>query len=75
MRSATVQSVPACAIGWPGTNDVAGAIVARSEGLNAHLLRTEFGARFDSTDVYRMLYATLFGEMLPESYGESAPSR
>ena len=65
----------AFAIGWPGTNDVAGAIVARSEGLNAHLLRTEFGARFDSTDVYRMLYATLFGEMLPESYGESAPER
>lgn len=63
------------AIGWPGRNDVAGAILTRAEGLNADLLSTEFVVRFDSTDVYRMMYATLFGELLPESYGEQAPSR
>ncbi|MCS6836979.1 MAG: alkaline phosphatase [Anaerolineae bacterium] len=63
------------AIGWPGQNDVAGGIVARAEGLNAELLRTEFRGRFDSTDVYRMLYATLFGKLLPASYGQAAPDR
>lgn len=63
------------AIGWPGTNDVAGAILTRGKGLNADLLRTEFLAQFDSSDVYRIMYATLFGEMLPASYGEMAPSR
>lgn len=63
------------AIGWPGTNDVAGAIVSRAYGRNAHLLRTEFGEQFDSTDVYRVMYATLFGELLPASYGVAAPGR
>lgn len=62
-------------IGWPGTNDVAGAIVSRADGINAQLLRTEFSTQFDSADVYRMLYATLFGELLPASYGQNAPSR
>lgn len=63
------------AIGWVGTNDVAGAILSRAEGLNADLLRTEFSGQFDSTDVYRMMYATLFGTLLDASYGMSAPSR
>ncbi|GAB4531014.1 MAG: alkaline phosphatase [Anaerolineae bacterium] len=63
------------AIGWPGTNDVAGGILSRAEGLNADLLRTEFGAQFDSTDVYRIQYVTLFGELLPASYGQLAPTR
>ncbi len=63
------------AIGWVGTNDIAGGILARAEGLNAEMLRTQFSARFDSTDVYRMMYATLFGTMLPESYGQAAPTR
>jgi len=63
------------AIGWPGTNDVAGAILSRAEGLNAELLSSQFGARFDSTDVYRLMYATLFGKMLPDSYGQAAPTR
>lgn len=63
------------AIGWVGTNDVAGAIVSRAEGLNADLLRTEFRAQFDSSDVYRLMYATLFGELLPASYGVAAPTR
>lgn len=61
--------------GWVGTNDVAGGIVSRAEGLNAELLRTEFRSRFDNTDVYRLMYATLFGELLPAPYGQQAPTR
>jgi alkaline phosphatase len=63
------------AIGWVGTNDVAGAIISRAEGLNADLLRTEFSTQFDNTDVYRLIYVTLFGELLPAPYGVEAPSR
>jgi alkaline phosphatase len=54
---------------------VAGAIVSRAEGINADLLRSEFSTRFDSSDVYRMVYLTLFGELLPASYGTTAPDR
>lgn len=63
------------AIGYPGRNDVAGGIISRAEGLNAELLRTEFATQFDSIDVYRIQYATLFGELLPESYGVLPPAR
>jgi alkaline phosphatase len=63
------------AIGWIGTNDVAGGIISRAEGLNAEMLRTEFSAQFDSSDVYRMMYVTLFGTMLEPSYGVAAPDR
>lgn len=63
------------AIGWGGRNDVAGGILSRAEGLNADLLRTQFSTRFDSTDVYRIMYATLFGELLPDAAGERAPDR
>jgi hypothetical protein len=63
------------AVGWVGTDDVAGAIVSRASGLNASLLRTEFSVRFDNTDVYRLQYATLFGTLPPPSYGQIAPDR
>jgi alkaline phosphatase len=63
------------AVGWIGTNDIAGGIISRAEGLNADLLSTEFSALFDSADVYRMQYVTLFGELLPEPYGVAAPAR
>jgi alkaline phosphatase len=63
------------AIAWTGTPDVSGGIISRAQGLNADMLRTEFSDRFDNTDVYRMMYATLFGEMLPESTGKQAPTR
>jgi hypothetical protein len=43
--------------------------------LNADLLRSEFSGRFDNTDVYRMMYVTLFGELLPDAVGEMAPDR
>ncbi|MEM9665123.1 MAG: alkaline phosphatase [Bacteroidota bacterium] len=63
------------AIGYPGPNDVAGGIVSRAEGLNASLLNAFFNGQFDSTDVYRLMYLTLFGELLPSSQGLTAPDR
>lgn len=62
------------AIAWIGTPDVAGGIVARAQGLNANVMRS-FSARFDNTDVYRLMYLTLFGRPLPEAYGQTAPDR
>ncbi|MFW5947820.1 MAG: alkaline phosphatase [Gemmatimonadota bacterium] len=44
-------------IAWAGTSDFLGGIVARAHGRNARLLP----ASVDNTDIYRMLYATLFG--------------
>ncbi|MCU0493734.1 MAG: alkaline phosphatase [Chloroflexaceae bacterium] len=63
------------AIAWVGTPDVSGGIVSRADGQNAGLLRTIFANRFDNTDVYRLMYLTLFGRVLPSSVGQSAPSR
>jgi alkaline phosphatase len=63
------------AIGWIGTPDVAGGILSRAQGLNAELLNTMFAGSFDSTDVYRIMYATLFGEMLPSAIGQRGPDR
>jgi alkaline phosphatase len=48
-------------IAWADYDDLLGGIVARAQGLNAELLPTSV----DNTDIYRMLYATLFGEWLP----------
>lgn len=47
-------------IAWAGYEDLLGGVVARAHGLNAELLPPSV----DNTDVYRMLYATLFGEWL-----------
>ncbi|MEM8557839.1 MAG: hypothetical protein AAGG50_08440 [Bacteroidota bacterium] len=49
------------AIGYAGPNDVAGGILSRAEGMNASLLGAFFNGQFDSTDVYRLMYLTLFG--------------
>ncbi|MCP4580404.1 MAG: alkaline phosphatase [candidate division Zixibacteria bacterium] len=46
---------------WACYNDVAGAIIARAHGLNSDLLKNNL----DNTDIYRIMYATLFGKMLP----------
>ncbi len=46
---------------WSCYDDVAGSILARAHGLNADLL----GHDVDNTDMYRIMYATLFGTMLP----------
>ncbi|HJK99668.1 MAG TPA: alkaline phosphatase [Polyangiaceae bacterium LLY-WYZ-14_1] len=74
---------------WGAINDTAGGIVTRAEGLNARLLNAElpirflrlgpdekpFYVRFDNTDIYRMVYLTLFGEALPTAVGQVAPNR
>jgi alkaline phosphatase len=72
------------AVVWTGLPDVAGGILSRAEGLNAELLTSRepffegeppFYVRFDNTDIYRMVYLTLFGERLPSGVGVPAESR
>ncbi len=48
------------AILWAEYMDVAGGIVARAAGLNSDQLQPSV----DNTDIYRMMYLTLFGERL-----------
>jgi alkaline phosphatase len=48
-------------IAWASLDDDLGGIVARAHGLNAELLPPSV----DNTDIYRMMYATLFGVWLP----------
>ncbi len=45
-------------ISWAGYTDVHGGVVARAAGLNAGTL----GATVDNTDIYRIMYRTLFGK-------------
>ncbi len=52
-------------IAWSCYADVAGGIIARAHGLNSDLLELTP----DNTDIYRVMYATLFGKILP-GYGE-----
>jgi len=72
-------SVPASslpfAVVWAAVPDLAGGILSRAQGLNAERLRREFFERFDNTDVYRLMYATLFGEDLPTAVGTPAADR
>ncbi len=49
------------AIAWASFDDNLGGVVARAHGLNAGLLPV----KVDNTDIYRMMYATLFGVWLP----------
>lgn len=81
--SVAAQPLP-FAVVWTSLPDVAGGILSRAEGLNAELLNSmepfregepPFYARFDNTDIYRMVYLTLFGERLPTSVGVSAETR
>jgi alkaline phosphatase len=55
------------AIAWSGVLDVAGGVVARADGLNSELLRTEYRATLDNTQVYDLMYRTLFGTRPGES--------
>lgn len=48
-------------IAWAAFDDTLGGILARAHGLNAGLLPLSV----DNTDIYRMMYATLFGVWLP----------
>ncbi len=63
------------AVLWAGGPDVGGGIVSRAEGVNSELLRESFSERFDSVDVYRMLYVTLFNRALAYPEGQQAPTR
>lgn len=46
---------------WSTSNDVYGGVIAKTHGLNAGLLPNNV----DNTDIYRVMYATLFGTWLP----------
>jgi alkaline phosphatase len=48
------------AIAWSEFSDHAGAIVAKAHGLNAGMMR----GTIDNTEIYRIMYATLFGNLL-----------
>ncbi|MGC9524960.1 MAG: alkaline phosphatase [Limnospira sp.] len=48
-------------VGFAGTPDFAGSIVAKTFGLNAELLPSTV----DNTDIYRIMYQTLFDVELP----------
>jgi alkaline phosphatase len=64
------------AISWAGRADYAGGILSRAAGLNAHLLNSSlFKGRLDNIDIYRMMYLTLFGELLDYPMGRTAPIR
>jgi len=45
---------------WSSYGDVCGSVVAKAEGLNADLMK----GKIDNTDIYRIMYATLFGKFL-----------
>jgi alkaline phosphatase len=45
---------------WSTNNDTYGSVVAKAEGLNADLMR----GTIDNTDIYKIMYATLFGKVL-----------
>jgi alkaline phosphatase len=48
------------AVAWSTTDDVFGSVVAKAEGLNSHLM----SGKIDNTDIYRIMYTTLFGKWL-----------
>jgi alkaline phosphatase len=48
------------AISWASKGDVYGGVVAKAHGMNAELLPNNV----DNTDIYRILYVTLFGRWL-----------
>jgi alkaline phosphatase len=48
------------AVAWSTSDDVYGSVVAKAEGLNAELMN----GKIDNTDIYRIMYTTLFGKFL-----------
>ncbi|MCL0083911.1 hypothetical protein M1N77_05235, partial [Thermodesulfovibrionales bacterium] len=49
-------------VAWATRHDLAGGVVVRAKGLNAEMV-TQKGV-VDNTDIYRIMYYTLFGEKL-----------
>ena len=47
-------------IAWSTIEDVYGSVIARAEGLNSDKMK----GKIDNTDVYRIMYLTLFGKWL-----------
>ena len=50
------------AIAWSGFGDKSGGIISKAHGLNADMLQ----GTVDNTDIYRIMYATLFGTKLAQ---------
>jgi alkaline phosphatase len=48
------------AVAWSTSDDVYGSVIAKAEGLNAEMLK----GKIDNTEIYRIMYATLFGKIL-----------
>ncbi|MBE0538655.1 MAG: alkaline phosphatase [Ignavibacterium sp.] len=48
------------AVAWSTTDDVFGSVIAKAEGLNSELMK----GKIDNTEIYRIMYATLFGKIL-----------
>ena len=48
------------AVAWSTNDDVFGSVVAKAEGLNSELMN----GKIDNTEIYRIMYATLFGVIL-----------
>jgi alkaline phosphatase len=48
------------AVAWSTTDDVFGSVIAKAEGLNSQLMK----GKIDNTEIYRIMYATLFGIIL-----------
>ncbi|MDZ7625144.1 MAG: alkaline phosphatase [Ignavibacteriaceae bacterium] len=48
------------AVAWSTNDDVYGSVVAKAEGLNSELMK----GKIDNTEIYRIMYATLFGVIL-----------
>ena len=47
-------------VAWAGFSDLGGSVMARAAGLNSE----ELPANVDNTDIYRLMYLTLFGKRL-----------
>lgn len=58
-------------VSYVGTPDFAGSIVAKTYGLNSE----ELPSTLDNTDIYRLMYQTLFEEELPQAVSAPPPQR
>jgi len=47
-------------IAWSTGEDVTGSVIARAEGMNSDRMK----GKIDNTDIYRIMYLTLFGKWL-----------